>query len=95
MKTAAMKAPVATAVTPAKSETGPVQLDHSPPGSPTGTSPAATAPSAAPKKNGVITDESANTPPSPLASAIVAASPRKAKAPPRRMIPTPARKIGT
>ena len=61
----------------------------------TPTWPEATAPIAAPRKNGTITDDSANVAPSTRASAIVAASPRRAKAVPRKMIPTAAPNSGT
>ena len=76
-------------------EVEPVQLDHSSPAAlPTGTSPAAIAPTAAPRKNGTITDASANVAPSARASAIVAASPLSAKAPPRSTIPSAATNSG-
>ena len=51
-------------------------------------------PSAAPRKNGTSTDESAKTAPSTRASRIVAAWPRSANAAPRKMIPSAARKSG-
>ena len=57
---------------------------------PTGTSPAAIAPAAAPRKNGTSTDASAKVAPSARASAIVAASPFSANAPPRSTIPSAA-----
>jgi hypothetical protein len=67
----------------------------SPAALPTGTSPPAIAPTQAPKQNGTSTDDSANSPPSTRASRIVAASPRSAKAVPRKMIPATAMKSGT
>ena len=60
-----------------------------------GTCPDATAPTTQPRKKGTSTDESANVAPSARASEIVAASPRRANAAPRRMIPTAARNSGT
>ncbi len=86
---------MATASRPTTIEVAPVQLDHSSPAAlPTGTSPAAIAPTAAPRKNGTITDASANVAPSARASAIVAASPLSAKAPPRSTIPSAATNSG-
>ncbi len=61
----------------------------------TSTSPAAIPPSTVPRKKGRITEESAKTAPSTRASLIVAAWPRRAKAVPRMMIPSAARKSGT
>jgi hypothetical protein len=95
MNTAARNAPAAIAMAPASSAVGPVQLVIASPGWPTGTSPDATAPTAAPIKNGTSTEESAKVAPSNRASPIVAASPRSAKAAPRKMIPTDARNSGT
>ena len=51
-------------------------------------------PSAAPRQNGISTDESANSAPSTRASLIVAAWPRSANAVPRKMIPIAARNSG-
>jgi hypothetical protein len=62
---------------------------------PTGTRPDAIPPAAAPRKNGVSTDETAKTAPTVRASRIVAAWPRSANAAPREMIPSAARKSGT
>ena len=52
------------------------------------------APAAVPRKNGTSTDENANVAPSARASAIVAACPFSANAPPRSTMPSPARKSG-
>ena len=68
---------------------------RSPAALPTGTRPEAMPPSAAPRKNGTSTDDSANTAPSVRASRIVAAWPRSANAAPREMIPSAARKSGS
>ncbi len=62
---------------------------------PTGTRPDATPPSAAPRQNGIRTEEDANSAPSTRASRIVAACPRMANAAPRKMIPMAARASGT
>ena len=70
------------------------EVTRSPAALPTGTRPDATPPIAAPRKNGISTDESANTPPSTRASLIVAAWPRNANAVPRKMIPIAARNSG-
>jgi hypothetical protein len=57
----------------------PVQLEIGMVGSPSaGTTPDASAPSAQPRKNGVSTEENANTAPITRASEIDAASPRSA-----------------
>jgi hypothetical protein len=61
---------------------------------PTGTRPDAMPPTAAPRKNGTSTDDSANVAPIARASRIVAAWPRRANAVPRKMIPIAARKSG-
>ena len=66
----------------------------SPAALPTSTRPEAMPPSAAPRKNGISTDDSANSAPRKRASLIVAAWPRSAKAAPRKMIPIAARKSG-
>ena len=52
------------------------------------------APAAVPRKNGTNTDDSAKVAPSARASAIVAAWPLSAKAPPRRTMPRAARNSG-
>src|SRR5215212_3007365 len=84
-----------TASTPISTEVG---LSHDsnagPAALPTFTRPDAIPPTAAPKQNGMSTEESANSAPSPRASRIVAAWPRIAKAAPRKMIPSAARKSG-
>src|SRR3954465_13462099 len=76
-----------------------VGFSHDPNGSPlplpTGPRPEPTPPIAAPKQNGTSTEDRAKTAPKPRASRIVAAWPRTANAPPRRMIPKAARKSGT
>ena len=69
-----------TTRSPARSARRLVQLANASPAPSAGTSPAATAPIAAPRKNGVITEESAKVAPEQRASPIVAASPRSAKA---------------
>ena len=61
---------------------------------PTGTRPEAIPPIAAPKKNGISTEEKANTAPSTRASLIVAAWPRSANAIPRKITPSAARNSG-
>jgi hypothetical protein len=61
---------------------------------PTGTRPEAMPPIVAPRKNGTITEDSANVAPMRRASRIVAAWPRSANAVPRKMIPTAARNSG-
>jgi hypothetical protein len=58
MNTAARYADVATASTPTRIETGPVQLEKRPPAAlPTGTRRAAIAPTIAPSANGVRIEE--------------------------------------
>jgi len=85
-----------TAIAPIHSDVEFVQAPNGRPGSPSaGTCPDATAPIAQPRKNGMRTEASAKVAPSSRASAIVAASPRRANAAPRKMIPTAARKSGT
>src|SRR3954462_14721905 len=69
-------------------------VTRSPAALPTSTRPDATPPIAAPRQNGISTDESANSAPSPRASLMVAAWPRIANAAPRKMIPSAARKSG-
>ena len=72
-----------------------VQLVSSSPAAlPTGTRPDAIPPTTVPRKNGTSSDDSANTAPRLRRSAMLAASPRRANAAPRRMIPTAARKSG-
>ncbi len=83
------------AMTPASRGVGWVQLASASPAEAAGTSPAPTAPTVTPMKNGTNTDERANVAPSARASPIVAASPRSANAPPRSTIPIAARKSGT
>jgi hypothetical protein len=74
----------------------PVQLANGREASPwAGTCPEATAPITQPRQKGVSTDDNANVAPSARASAMVAASPRRANAAPRKMMPTAARKSGT
>ena len=91
-----MYAPALTASTPIRIDVAPVQLEIGSPASPAaGTWPEAIAPIAQPKKNGVSSEARAKVPPSSRSSATVAASPRIAKAAPRKMIPTAARKRGT
>ena len=95
-KTAARWAPTATVVSPTVTEVGFHQLVRaSPLAFPTGTRPDAIPPTAAPRKNGTSTDDSANVPPRTRASAIVAASPLSANADPRKMIPIAAANNGT
>ena len=69
-------------------------VSSSPAALPTGTRPEAIPPTTVPRKNGTRSEDSANTAPSTRRSAIVAASPRRANAAPRRMIPTAARNSG-
>ena len=61
---------------------------------PTGTRPEAIPPIAAPRQNGISTEEDANSAPSARASRIVPACPRRANAAPRKMIPSAARNSG-
>ena len=70
-------------------------VSASPVALPTGTRPEAIPPTTVPRKNGTSSDESANTEPSERCSKMLAAWPRRAKAEPRRMIPTAARNSGT
>ena len=70
-------------------------VSSSPAALPTGTRPDAMPPTTVPRKNGTSSDDSAKMPPSERCSNMLAASPRRAKAVPRRMIPTAARKSGT
>src|SRR4051794_16771845 len=80
---------------PTSADVGFSHDDHgSPAALPTRTRPEATPPSAAPKQNGISTEEDANNAPSTRASRIVPACPRRANAAPRKMIPTAARKRG-
>ena len=82
-------------MTPISTDVGPVhELHMSPSALPTGTRPDATPPIAAPRQNGISTEASANSAPSPRASLIVAAWPRITNAAPRKMIPSAARKSG-
>ena len=84
-----------TPSTPISAEVGFSHEDHgSPAALPTSTRPEATPPSAAPKQNGISTDEEANSAPSTRASRIVPACPRSANAAPRKMIPSAARNSG-
>ena len=84
-----------TAITPTATDVGFSQEEIvSPAWLPTGTRPEATPPSAAPRKNGMSTEEKAKMAPRKRASRIVAAWPRRAKAAPRKMIPSAARKRG-
>ena len=67
----------------------------SPAALPIGTRPDTIAPTAAPRKNGVTTDEMAKTAPAARRPVRFAAVGRKAKAAPRRTIPSAARLRGT
>jgi hypothetical protein len=58
-----------------------------PASSPAGTRPDATPPTTAPRKKGVMTDESANVAPNNRCAGNVVDALRNANAPPRRMIP--------
>ena len=84
------------ASSPTRTEVGFSQLVHgSPAALPAGTRPLAIAPPAAPRKNGVTTDEIAKTAPAARRPESPAATGRKAKAAPRRTIPRAASVSGT
>src|SRR3990172_2269844 len=81
---------------PIRTEVGFSQLAHgSPAALPAGTRPLAMAPPAAPRKNGVTTDEIAKTAPAARRPGRPSATGRKAKAAPRRTMPRAARLSGT
>ena len=85
----ARNAHVSTARTPPIHDVGPVHDVHTSPLPSLGTRPLAIAPAIIPRKNGVISDEAANTMPWSCASRAVAENLRKAKAPPRSTMPPP------
>ena len=87
---------MATASSPTSADVGFSQLVHgSPAALPAGTRPLAIAPPAAPRKNGVTTEEIANTALAARRAVTLSATGRNAKAAPRSTIPRAARVSGT